>query len=397
MLLNFHFRNFRSFHDQGEVSFCVGRKPAQTHYDVDLDGQRLNKVIAVIGPNGAGKTHVLGALASLSRFIVSSFSSPIDSLSFSMLLHSLSHPDKETKLETEFMMAGLKYRYHVVIRDCAVAKESLYVQESRSYRYVFVREGAEETCSYKQKGFGGPEFGISQARKVGGTVSILSAAERYGVKLAQAIVSYFRRYTQNLSATARTRFDHIKKAGKFFHDNKSLFPLMVQIMKDCDLGLDHVEIDVVNSVDDSGAPQILFLPHGCHGSTDQEFRVPFPLESSGTQTAFILLTKLLPVLAQGGVAIIDEIDNDLHPHLLPQILALFRDADTNPHHAQLIFTCHTPEVLNLLCKHQVYLVEKQNHESETWRLDEITGLRADDNLYAKYMAGALGAVPDVIG
>lgn len=302
MLFHFRFKNFRSLHDQGEISFCVGRKPAQTYYDVDLDGQRLNKVIAVIGPNGAGKTHVLGALTSLSRFIVSSFSSPTDSLAFSVLLHSLSHQDEETELETEFMIAGLKYRYHVIIRNCAVAKESLYVQESRSYRYVFVREGAEETCSYKQKGFGGPEFGISQARKVGGTVSILSAAERYGVKLAQAIVSYFRRYTQNLSATARTRFDHIKKAGKFFHDNKSLFPLMVQIMKDCDLGLDH---------------------------------------------------------------------NDLHPHLLPQILALFRDADTNHHHAQLIFTCHTPEVLNLLGKHQVYLVEKQNHESETWRLDGI--------------------------
>ena len=339
----------------------------------------------------------MGALASLSRLIVSSFSSPLDSLAFSVLLHSLSHQDEETELETEFMMADLKYRYHVMIKNCAVARESLHVQESRNYRYVFVREGAEEAFSYKQKGFGGPEFGIGQARKVGGTVSILSAAERYGVNLAQEIVSYFERYTQNLSATTKTRLDHIKEAGKFFHENERLFPLMAQIMANCDLGLDRVDIQEVDSVDDNGASQTLFLPYGCHGSADQEFRVPFPLESSGTQTAFILLTKLLPVLARGGVAVIDEIDNDLHPHLLQQILALFRDADTNPHHAQLIFTCHTPEVLNLLSKHQVYLVEKQNYESETWRLDDIPGLRADDNLYAKYMAGALGAVPDVIG
>jgi len=43
----------------------------------------------------------------------------------------------------------------------------------------------------------------------------------------------------------------------------------------------------------------------------------------------------------------------------------------------------------------VYLCEKHDQRSEVWRLDEVTGLRADDNLYAKYMAGALGAVPEV--
>jgi hypothetical protein len=39
-------------------------------------------------------------------------------------------------------------------------------------------------------------------------------------------------------------------------------------------------------------------------------------------------------------------------------------------------------------------VEKDEHcASDLWRLDEMTGVRADDNLYAKYMAGAYGAVP----
>jgi predicted ATPase len=81
--------------------------------------------------------------------------------------------------------------------------------------------------------------------------------------------------------------------------------------------------------------------------------------------------------------------------LLPHILDLFKHEHSNPHDAQIIFTCHTPEILNLLMKHQVYLVEKENQESEAWRLDEVTGLRADDNLYAKYMAGALSAVPNL--
>ena len=107
------------------------------------------------------------------------------------------------------------------------------------------------------------------------------------------------------------------------------------------------------------------------------------------------MRRILPVLENGGVAIIDEIDNDLHPHMLPHILELFKFQHTNPHQAQIIFTCHTPEILNLLKKHQTYLVEKVDQQSEAWRLDGVTGLRADDNLYAKYMAGALSAVPNL--
>jgi hypothetical protein len=81
--------------------------------------------------------------------------------------------------------------------------------------------------------------------------------------------------------------------------------------------------------------------------------------------------------------------------MLPLLIELFKFEQTNPHNAQLIFTCHTPEVLNILKKHQIYLVEKENLESDSWRLDTISGLRSDDNLYAKYYAGSLGGTPDV--
>ena len=33
--------------------------------------------------------------------------------------------------------------------------------------------------------------------------------------------------------------------------------------------------------------------------------------------------------------------------------------------------------------------------SDIWRLDTMQGVRRDDNLYAKYNAGAYGVVPDI--
>jgi uncharacterized protein len=110
--------------------------------------------------------------------------------------------------------------------------------------------------------------------------------------------------------------------------------------------------------------------------------------------AFVLLSRLLPVLEGGGIAVIDEFESDMHPHMLAPILDLFANPSTNPHHAQLLFTSHSMEVLHLLPKSHVTLVEKDEfNESQAWRLDEVKGIRSDDNYYAKYMAGAYGAVP----
>ena len=93
---------------------------------------------------------------------------------------------------------------------------------------------------------------------------------------------------------------------------------------------------------------------------------------------------------------IDELEADLHPHMIEPIINLFLNKETNPHNAQIIFTCHAVNVLNWLNKGQVMLVEKcQEGNSEAWRLDSIDGVRPDDNLLAKYNAGAYGATPNI--
>ena len=135
--------------------------------------------------------------------------------------------------------------------------------------------------------------------------------------------------------------------------------------------------------------------YGVHKGRTGPFRLGLHQESSGMVALFLLLAKLLPVLRKGGVAVIDELESDLHPLMLEPVLNLFFDERTNPHKAQLLFTCHAAEVLKHLHKSQVLLVEKNAHsESEAWRLDSVKDVRADDNLYAKYLAGAYSAVPE---
>lgn len=141
----------------------------------------------------------------------------------------------------------------------------------------------------------------------------------------------------------------------------------------------------------------MFFPYGQHTVAGKPYPLPMFLESSGTQRLFILLRWLLPVLSSGSTAIMDEFECDLHPHMIVPILDLFKNPETNPNNAQLFFSCHNIDVLNQLDKTQVVLVEKDGStcESKVWRLDEMKGVRRDDNLYAKYMAGAYGAVPNI--
>ena len=81
--------------------------------------------------------------------------------------------------------------------------------------------------------------------------------------------------------------------------------------------------------------------------------------------------------------------------MIEPILRLFHDPETNPHGAQIIFTCQAPEVLKLLQKAQVTFIEKSDCVSTACRGDEVAGLTRQHNLCTKYMTGALGAVPQL--
>jgi AAA15 family ATPase/GTPase len=109
----------------------------------------------------------------------------------------------------------------------------------------------------------------------------------------------------------------------------------------------------------------------------------------------MLFETFIKILSSGGIAVIDEMESDLHPHLIPTILSLFTNAEINTHQAQLFFTCHHVEMLNHLLKEQIIFVEKNEQcVSEAFRLDELKGVRREENFFANYNSGRYGAIPE---
>ncbi|MFN5588786.1 MAG: AAA family ATPase, partial [Holosporales bacterium] len=116
-------------------------------------------------------------------------------------------------------------------------------------------------------------------------------------------------------------------------------------------------------------------------------------ESAGTKQFSEIFAKLHWALDTGGIALIDEIDSDLHPALLSEILAWFHDPERNPLRAQLLFTAHNPALLNDLEKEQVFFTTKANGKTTVYAASAIQGLRREPQLMKKYLSGTLGAVP----
>ena len=110
-----------------------------------------------------------------------------------------------------------------------------------------------------------------------------------------------------------------------------------------------------------------------------------------------MLMYIIQVLKQpGGIAAIDELDAYLHPDIVEALVKIFMSPETNPNRAQLLFSSHSHQLLAEFDKQQIILVEKNDEgATDVWRLDDVSGVRADDNYYAKYIAGAYAAKPKI--
>lgn len=394
MLHKYAFSNFQSFRERTEVSWLLdGRVPPAVWSGRATSGERVSSVMAVLGANASGKTALLKPILFVHWFITHSFAMEPNA-PLPVMPHAAAR-NEPIEFEVEADSEGRLWRYTLRCTPQRVLHEALYVKHERM-RYVFVREWNEKTQSYdvKQQEF---DFAPAEARKARPNASLIATAAQYGVPLAERLVNAF--VLSNIDQMGRITSgpEQLVKAAGYFAGQEQQLQAATRLLGSWDLGLSDLEIREITATAADGKIEKFWLPYGIHRSAENGvFELPFAIESSGTQGAFILLGRLLPILAIGGLAVIDEFENDLHPHMLEPILDLFANPATNPHGAQLLFTCHAIEVLNILHKSQVMLVEKNtNNESSAWRLDSVDGIRHDDNFYAKYMAGTYGAVPQL--
>ena len=123
-------------------------------------------------------------------------------------------------------------------------------------------------------------------------------------------------------------------------------------------------------------------------------------ESTGTNTYFRLIGEVEKALEMGCLLVADEIDAYLHPLLTQHIVSLFNSAENNPHGAQLIFSSHNTNFLdlNLMRRDQIWFTEKNENTGATdlYSLVDFS-VRKDAKVEKGYLLGRYGAIPFING
>ena len=90
-------------------------------------------------------------------------------------------------------------------------------------------------------------------------------------------------------------------------------------------------------------------------------------ESDGTNSYFKLIGIVKEVLDEGTPLVVDELDAHLHPLLTKHLVSLFNSVEFNPNGAQLIFTSHNTNLLDLdvLRRDQIWFAEKDELTAAT--------------------------------
>jgi uncharacterized protein len=404
LILDLEVQNFMSLRDTQRVELAVGAAVEQSDRSAPAwQGSefRVSKVAAFFGPNASGKSTVLRALPFLAAFLKESFQlSPDASLNCetfgetksqdSPTRFSVGFPGPEVLTEQSVadpMGAGCRYNYELQLTHRGgrrvVLSESLHYWPSSTKRKtrLFERNASGEVAA-------GKEFYLSKHRSVLKSIlrdnaSVISTLAQldHGPSLmfrnaAGQIVSNIFMEKTVVDETAMLRF---------YQANPTVLASVNTDLKRIDLGIRSMAIHLGTT-----GPMATFEHEGLSKP------VPLHLESHGTRQFLQIYPWIIGALATGGVAVLDEMDIAIHPHVLPEILRWFYSGTRNPKGAQLWMSCQNASLLEELDKDEVWFCEKDRSGATTvYGLREIAGVRRVDNFYRKYMSGTYGAVPTI--
>lgn len=378
MILEYGIRNFLSFKEGATVSFRLdGKVPTEIS-----GGRDFATVMCVKGANGSGKTHLLKGLAFLTHFICKSFNEEVDD---PIPIDPFCASAEPSYFYVEFRIGGIDYRYDLEATRNRVERECLTKKVKRE---VKVFERVRDTVTTATG-----EFKLLKKIKLRKNASAISTARQHQISTVLPIHDFFGNIRFNVSNSGLRAVlpNNLQAASKFMHDHPEVLRWILKFLKDCDTGIKDIKI-LKETMD--GDQKERYSPVFIHSVDGVDFFVPDFQESAGTKQLFALLLSYGGAVSTGATLILDEFDLYLHPDLLPKLLELFTNSE-NTEGAQLLFSTHQSDVMDICGRYRTYLVQKENNASFCYRLDEIPGdiLRNGRSIAQPYKEGRIGGVP----
>jgi len=396
MIHSIAIENFFSVADSQELNFRVPANAPDLGCFRDssaVSGQRLPLIVGIYGPNASGKSTVLRAISTTAWFVQHSFALPPNTAIpyFNPYAHNnwWNLPSKivieyDSRLAENAPPAVFRYELRIANEPnkfgSEVNYESLSYAPNGKFRRIFERQ--------QQKFTFGREFGLtggdSRIQSIRANASVISTLAQLNHKISSDFILSLRGLQTNIVGLDKAH-GVINNALSFYAQNPDFLKRLNRELSRLDLGLEEMKIHPGNT-----GPIATFKHFGL------DCDIVLAQESMGTRRFIEIFPLLQYALDIGGVAVIDEMDADIHSLLVPELFRWFYDKERNPKGAQLLFTAHNPAILDQLEKEQVFFSEKPSGKpTHIYGAREIKGLRREPSLMRKYLSGELGAVPHI--
>lgn len=393
MFLNFKIKNYRSINQEITVNFAITGSQKISAYS-EINGKAINNIACIVGPNACGKSNILKGIVLFLRYMTSSYSRPSVREAGLFDTHFCCKDDP-IEFSTEFFDDDRQYKYELSLLNGNVQKEILSVQneDTRRYNKIFKRELGKPIQNTIQ--VNGQD--LDRLQNDMSLLSLMIELNYFGKKSFKTLKDFVTNVSPEIRVNLYDPLNRMTRLTKKLEQDSLLMDELIEELKNIDTGISGLAFKKFtnSNPDNTGAKELSAIVAN-HTINDKNHPLLILEESSGTVNYIELFVHLYEIFRDGGLLMADELEQSLHPDITNRIIGRFLNKDKNPNNAQILFTTHNPWFLQDLTKTQIFIAEKdQNGETELTRLDDIQGVRNDENYFIKYLAGEYDGRPKI--
>lgn len=422
MLLNFKFKNYKSYADTCNFSMIANKDKSHENNLIVFGKDRISKSRIIYGANASGKTSFIDALEFIKIFSMMS-NNLVENNRIEIKPYKFR--EKFSSIPSEFSLTfiknSVKYSYSFSCTFEKVINEKLDVYNSAKPTNIFTRTNTDEykfNTDVKQ-------LNEIKTKNTKNKLFLLTAAT-WNYEKVKPVVDYILNdiiVLHDISQPTKYNIGYIienndleeyKKFCLDFLNNADIsisdFEINAQKIKELG-GQAELMTKVMNVIVNNDPEQMkkfgnsdVFNIKTIHNINNESNSFLYPLElieeSNGTQQLFHFAPSLFYTFKEGKVLLIDEIDRSLHPLLVEYIIKKFYDKNLNKNNAQLICNTHDTNLLNLdlFRRDEIWFTERNNTSASTemYALSDFSP-RKDENIEKAYLLGRYGGIPFVKG
>lgn len=343
MLIDFSFKNVRSFKDEVTFSMEVGDGITDYAEENTISSGKIDVVKSafIFGGNASGKTNVIRAFQLLRQIVVHGTPSELDLLPMDTFASAYGN----TYFKIRFSKNKKIYDYIIKYNLGYIVNESLSVNNS----VVFNRTIDDVIM---------PPLIKNLRESLRDNQPLLFFAQTNNVPEAKEAYEWF---AQDILMPSLIN-NNLRNQQLFrpIHTNPELKEKVLYFLSAADFNIKDIktqEVILPISSDSDKSEKVLLLHCEHEGPDNISFTVDYEAESIGTRIFLLLIMTILENQNNSKLFLIDEFDRSLHPKLVNILLQIFNE--WNRTGTQLIATTHDTDILDApLRTDQIWFVDK---------------------------------------